>query len=108
MFETVLIGKNMRGLFTDLNIYSTFFGEQDMVNWTRGCEHHNGDIFSWDANKVNTTLEENDPKDVTIIKIDKNEICLDPNTKNIDIQKPSRSGGKIEKNRFNPRTKESS
>ena len=37
MFENLQIGGNMRGLFTDLNIYSKYFSADEMKAWTRTC-----------------------------------------------------------------------
>ena len=51
-FENIQIAKNMRGFYTDLNIYSKFFEKDDLIEWTTSCRHENGDIFSWDINKV--------------------------------------------------------
>ena len=41
-FETVKIGKNMRGLISDVNIYSNYFDEKTMVKWTTSCDHPPG------------------------------------------------------------------
>ena len=37
-FHKVLIGKNMRGLYTDVNIYSSYFDDKEMISWTTGCD----------------------------------------------------------------------
>ena len=46
-FKNLLIGKNMRGLLTDLNIYSSFFDDDAMIDWTKGCAQKEGDIFAF-------------------------------------------------------------
>ena len=55
LFENLKIGENMRGLFTDLHIYSSFFDKEAMIAWTTGCDQKDGDIFKWDKDKVKIT-----------------------------------------------------
>ena len=52
MFEILEKGHNVRGLYSDLNIYSSFFTEEEMIAWTTSCDVASGDIFSWDISKV--------------------------------------------------------
>ena len=51
MFDNLSLGRNLRGLITDLNIYSAFFTEEDMKAWTTNCNHDDGDIFAWALKK---------------------------------------------------------
>ena len=101
-FETVRIGKNMRGLISDVNIYSNYFDEKTMVKWTTGCHHPPGDIFAWSKEALNITQEEESLLNVTIISMDQREVCPDPSTR-IQNQKPAKSGGsQNERRRFKP------
>ena len=102
MFDNVEIGHNFRGLFTDLNIYSSFFKEDDMKDWTSGCSQEGGDIFQWAPNKVNMIETEN-VKNVSFIKMDSTEVCPDPDKK-FPREKPVKSTEGTEKKRFQPRT----
>ena len=106
-FDSVRLGQNMRGLLTDLNIFSTFFEAEEMVSWTVSCKHRRGEIFSWDVGKLNTSLEEGKTLKKEFIKLDKTDVCLDPN---IDLirQEPSKLGAKSEQKRFKPKLKGSS
>ena len=101
-FKNLLIGGNMRGLITDLNIYSFYFEKDAMVDWTRGCAQKKGDIFAWDTRNLNITQEKTNTKNVTIVSIDKKEICIDPNKK-IEPQMPDLSGKKSTGNHFKPK-----
>ena len=92
----------MRGLFTDLNIYSTFFEADQLVEWTTGCQHADGDIFTWDRNKHSHPKNEKNEPNVTFVKLDKSEVCLDSD-KHIKVQKRSTIGGKSKKKRFKPK-----
>ena len=93
----------MRGLYTDLNIYSSFFTEEDMIAWTTSCDVAEGDIFSWDASKVKPvpTMGQN----VSFVRMEKAEVCPDPNKK-IEKQKLTKSGEGQEKKRFQPKIKQ--
>ena len=102
LFELVKIGENFRGLFTELNIYSDFFAEEAMIAWTTRCNPEPGDIFTWDGNKVNISKEEGEEKIVTIIKMDKSEVCPD-SSKTILEEKPTKAAGSNQKKRFKPR-----
>ena len=107
-FEVVKIGQNMRGLIADLNIYSYYFDENSMVEWTTSCEHPDGDIFAWDTNRLNLTQEEGSLINATVVIMDKQAVCPDPR-KQISKSKPAQSGGsQNERKRFKPKaTKES-
>ena len=104
-FKNLLIGKNLRGLLTDLNIYSSFFDDAAMIAWTKGCAQKKGDIFAWDPTKLNTTIGEDITKNVTIVSIDKKVICMDPNIKR-KHQETVLSGSEIEEKRFKPKPQE--
>ena len=102
LFENLKIADNMRGMFTDLHIYSSFFEEDAMVDWTTGCDPKDGDIFKWDINKLNITQEEDSKINVTFVKIDKYEVCMNPNVQEVK-QQPRKSAGQSEKKRFKPK-----
>ena len=53
MFTDLRIGKNFRGLITDLQVYDKFFGKLEMKSWTTGCNKENGEIFSLASEKIN-------------------------------------------------------
>ena len=53
-FERILIGQNMRGLYTDLQIFSHFMGEKQLSSWTSKCDNSKGDIFTWKRHDVDT------------------------------------------------------
>ena len=74
-FEKVVIGSNFPGLMTDVNIYSTFFKEEDIIKISSGCEELQGDIFGWDTDKLSMIEESN--MVTKIITMDSQEICLD-------------------------------
>ena len=101
-FANLEIGNNVRGLYTDLNIYSSFFTEEEMIAWTTSCDVAEGDIFSWDASKVKPVQTEG--VNVSVVRMDKSEVCPDPN-KNVEKQKPIKSGESQEKKRFQPKKK---
>ena len=102
-FEIVQIGKNVRGMITDVNMYESFFSEKDMITWTTSCNQPGGEIFAWDAKKLNTTQEPTSLSNVTIIKVDKKSICPDA-TKNIIKKKTSKTTAKKQRKRFQPKT----
>ena len=86
-FGDTRIGWNMRGLISDINIHSTFFDEDSMRSLTLSCGEMQGDIFKWDASKVNITQDSDSQLEVTIETMDKSEICL-PNSKLPTAQEP--------------------
>ena len=98
-FKNLNIGQNLRGQITDLNVYSSFFDEDAMIEWTTGCKERKGDIFSWDATKLNTRMEENATKNITIVTVEKKSVCHDPKGK-IKKQLPVLSASKSKKKRF--------
>ena len=53
-FERIRIGVNMRGLYTDLQIFSHFMGEKQLSSWTSKCDNSKGDIFTWKRHDVDT------------------------------------------------------
>ena len=103
IFESVKIGQSLRGMFTDLQIYSSYFTEEAMINWTRGCQQKSGDIFSWDPKKLNITQEEGSSIDVSFVTIDKVSICLDLKQE-VEREKPVKSAAITKRRRFKPRS----
>ena len=97
LFANTRIGKNLRGSITDLNIFSTFLDDKALIKWTTSCDERGGDIFTWDASK----LELSQDIDVSIIKMDKKEVCPDV-TKQIPIQRAKKVAKKTERKRFKP------
>ena len=102
-FQNVEIGYNVRGLYTDFNIYSSFLAEEDMIKWTTSCDVADGDIFSWDASKMRKI--DTDGKNVSFVKMDRSEVCPDPNKKVLKQRLTKSSNGK-EKKRFQPKVKQ--
>ena len=103
-FETTALGVNMRGLITEVHVYSRFFDEKAMSSWTSTCLEEPGDIFPWDLKllKINYQNKEEDvPMNVTLVTLDKSEVCPDP-TKPSVAQKSSKSARKSGNGRFNP------
>ena len=96
IFEITQIGRNFRGLLTDLNIYSTFMDDKDLIKWTTGCEPSGGDIFDWDISKIKP-LE----RITEMIKMDKNDICPDA-AKPEPVQRPKTATRKAKNRRFKP------
>ena len=54
-FGDILFGYNMRGFITDAHIFNSFFDEASQISWTTACNDKQGEIFSWDPNKINIT-----------------------------------------------------
>ena len=98
-FENIVIGINMRGIFTDLNIYDKFFTEEDMISWTSSCLKPKGEIFEWDIQRVKPT--KNTSLNVTLTRISSSDVCPEPNKKN-KMQEPSRLGKNSKKVRYKP------
>ena len=103
MFDNLSLGKNLRGLLSDLNIYSKFFTEKEMKAWTTSCNHDKGDIFAWVPNNVNI-IKNDDGKEVSFIKLDKSEVCPDPNEIS-EKQKTVKSTQGNRKTNFQPKSK---
>ena len=101
-FEVVKLGQNMRGLMTDVNIYSTFFEEEEMVSWTTGCQQRDGEIYKWDVSKLNITQDEDSTVNVEFIRLDKASVCPEKNVV-VTQQEPSKLGTKSEQKRFKPK-----
>ena len=55
-FHYIVIGGNMRGLFTDLQIYDRMFNEEEMKAWTSSCDRNEGEIFRWSAYRFYTVI----------------------------------------------------
>ena len=102
MFEITKIGANLRGMITDLNIYSTHFEEENMVAWTTKCQHQPGDIFSWDVNKLILTPKQETELTVALVKMNKKDVCPDPSVATV-MQEPSKLGGSREATRYKPK-----
>ena len=101
-FQDVRIFQNNRGLFTDFNIYSTFFDEKAMEEWTSGCIEKPGEIFSWNIKNINITQNGDSPLNVSVTRKSKAEVCPDPNSKE-KMQEPSKIAGQTEKKRYKPK-----
>ena len=103
-FEMTKLCRNMRGLISDVNIYSTFFDEDSTRSLTLSCGEMQGDIFKWDASKVNITQDADSQLEVTIEIMDKSEICLQTDMKPT-AQEPSKSARMSNKKRYNQPSK---
>ena len=98
-FENTKLGINMRGLISDVNIFSTFFDEDSTKSLTLSCGEKQGDIFKWDARKVNITQDSDSQLDVTIETMDKSDICGQKD-KMLTAQDPSKSTRMSNKKRY--------
>ena len=107
LFEDLKIGLNLRGLITDLNIFSKYFSEEEMVTWTKSCQLTKGDIFSWNKSRLNITQKEDSPLSVSFVTMDKKDVCPNP-TEIVVMQEPSKLGSKIESSLYKPRENDSS
>ena len=107
LFENIQIGQNLRGLITDLNIFSRYFNEEEMVIWTKSCQLTKGDIFSWNKSRLNITQKEGSPLSVSFVTMDKKNVCPNP-TEIVVMQEPSKLGSKIENSLYKPRENDSS
>ena len=96
-FAITQIGRNLRGMFTDLNIFSSYFDTEALIRWTTGCDNSKGDIFAWNASR----LELSQKMDVSIIKMDRKEVCPETNKK-LSVQKAKKDVKKTESQRFKP------
>ena len=54
-FENISFGSNMRGLITDLQVYDFYLDDKELAAQAQGCDNKPGEIFSWDAKKINIT-----------------------------------------------------
>ena len=54
-FENISFGFNMRGLITDVQLYNSYMDEKKLPAQTQRCENKPGEIFSWEAKKLNIT-----------------------------------------------------
>ena len=98
-FEHLRIGANMRGLFTDVQVYNRYFMEEEMITWTTSCPGTKGEIFHWDKTRVN--IGETTGKNVTFLKMDSSEVCPDPN-KPVTMQQPRIAASGADRRRFQP------
>ena len=89
LFAIIKLGFNLRGLITDVNIFSEYFDEEAIMSWTNECSHRKGDIFAWEPTK----LSHNEGVTVTILNIDKSEVCSNV-MNDMKIQKPIESSNK--------------
>ena len=93
-FDHVKLGRNFRGLITDVQIYDTYFSKYKMQSWTTECKGGGGNIFTWAADKVDITQAytsaavkvSNTETNATFVSMNKNEICPDQ-TKPIKMKK---------------------
>ena len=97
-FGITQIARNLRGLFTDLNIYSSYFDTDALISWTTACNHKGGEIYAWDTTKLNLSQK----MDVSIISMDRKDVCPDPNQQDA-IQKPRKTAKKSKTKRFQPK-----
>ena len=56
-FEYTSLGQNFRGLFADFQVHSKYFDKEEMIRTTTSCDVKNGDIISWNKNKVKILKE---------------------------------------------------
>ena len=54
-FEKISLANNLRGLITDVQLYNTYMDVEKLAAQTKNCDNKPGEIFSWDANKLNIT-----------------------------------------------------
>ena len=96
-FKKIDLMKNFRGLFTDLNVYSTFFGDDEMEAWTSGCSRADGDIYTWDIANVN--ISQHATLNVSLVKKSKDEVCLDAKQ---TMQEPSKLASQSDNKIYKP------
>ena len=82
-------------MITDFNIYSSFFAEQQFIDWTAGCKSDPGDIFSWDSEKLDLSQEEGSQIETEIVDVERKHVCLDT-SKPVTKKKPLRILPEIE------------
>ena len=97
-FAITQIAGNLRGMFTDLNIYSTYFDTEALIRWTTGCDNSKGEIYAWDVSRLDLSQKMN----VSIIKMDRKEVCPTKNKK-IAVQEAKKDAKKTENQRFKPK-----
>ena len=100
-FDKILIGADMRGLFTDLQVYREYFNEEDMAAWTGGCPGTKGEIFNWDKTKL--SISGTTEKNITIVRMDSTEVCPDA-SKPVRMKLPKISASGDGRRRFQPPT----
>ena len=54
LFEKVILLRNFRGMFTDLQILDTFSTEEKLIELSTQCDPRTGKIFSWERKKLKT------------------------------------------------------
>ena len=109
IFESVVLGINMRGLMTDFNLYSSYFSPEEMISWTSNCQKRPGEVFNWNINKLNITQPESSGTNVTFVQIDRSEVCDSSEFKDeTNERKSAKSFKQTEKNRFQPKPRASS
>ena len=98
-FEHMRMGENLRGLFSDVQVYNRYFKEDEIITWTTSCPGTEGEIFHWDKTRVN--IVETTGKNVTFMKMDSSEVCPDPN-KPVTMQQPRLTASGAARRRFQP------
>ena len=72
--DGVIITEAFRGLFSDLQVYSTPMDDDALVRWTTCLYDKPGDVFEWDITRLNLTHDESI---VSVFgKVDSSEFCL--------------------------------
>ena len=56
--EKLYIGRQFRGSFSDLQVYSTLMDESALEEWTTCRYDKPGDVYEWDINTINLTKVE--------------------------------------------------
>ena len=69
----ISIFSNSRGSFTDLQVYSKPMSMDSLIRWTSCQFEEAGDVFQWDTNKLNMTIDESIVS--TIEKVDSKSFC---------------------------------
>ena len=69
----VMIFANSRGSFADLQVYSKPMNKESLVRWTVCQYEEEGDVFNWDTNRLNMTIDESIVS--AIEKVDSKSFC---------------------------------
>ena len=85
------ISSRFRGSFSDLQVYSKPMKEKDLEDWTKCRYDKAGDVFQWDINKFNLTIDERIVS--TIEKVDKKSFCKSEEKDQREIHVFGQAGG---------------